>query len=149
MNHGLSCLGTLPPSSVLPSLLNPCSTLFSALPAPDTPPCRAAVISGLHLAWAIQVWAQEVMICVIVSQALPSGDAEWEEGTQAPFLHPAGGAPTVQECSVLIWDTRAETLRPPITASPSPKLCLFLSFCHGKEWIRGSKDLSPCSVFSH
>lgn len=88
------------------------------------------------------------MICVIVSQALSSGDAEWEEGTQAPFLHPAGGAPTVQECSVLIWDTRAETLRPPITASPSPKLCLFLSFCHGKEWIGGSKDLSPCSVFS-
>lgn len=55
------------------------------------------------------------MICVIGSQALPSGDAGWEEGTPATSLHPAGGAPTVQGCSVLAWDTS-------ITASPSPTL---------------------------
>lgn len=56
------------------------------------------------------------MICVIVSQTLPSGDVGWEEGTQAPFLHPAGRAPTVQECSVLTWDARAETLKLSITS---------------------------------
>lgn len=35
----------------------------------------------------------------------------------APSPHPAGGAPTVQGCSVLAWDTS-------ITASPSPTLPL-------------------------
>lgn len=134
MNHGLSRLGILPPRSVLPSLLNPCSTLLSALPAPGIPPHWAAAISGLHLAWAIQVWAQEVMICIIVSQTLPSGDAGWEEGTQAPFLHPAGGAPTVQECSVLTWDARAETLKPSITACPQPQV-VFISLTLSQEGV--------------
>lgn len=134
MNHGLSCLGILPPRSVLPSLLNPCSTLLSALPAPGTPPRQAAAISGLHLAWAIQVWAQEVMICVIVSQTLPSGDAGWEEGTQAPFLHPAGVAPTVQECSVLTWDARAETLKLSITFCPQAQV-VFVSLALSWERV--------------
>lgn len=153
MNHGLSCLGTLSPRSVSPSLVNPCSTLLSALPAPGTPPCWAAAISGLHLFWAIQVWAQEVMICVIVSQALPSGDAGWKEGTQAPFLHPAGGAPTVQECSVLTWDTRAETRRPSITASPGPwPQVVFVSLTLSCEGVgvgadKGSQRLATLLCF--
>lgn len=74
------------------------------------------------------------MICVIVSQALPSGDAEWEESTQAPFLHPAGGAPAVQECSVLTWDTRSETLRPSVTACPQPQV-VFVSLTLSWEGV--------------